>query len=302
VDIRRLEVFCRVVELKSFTRAAEAVLLTQPTVSENIRLLEEMLGEKLLDRLGREALPTPAGRILYGYARRIIQLRDEAQQALLQHRGELSGVLALGGSTIPGAYLLPQLIESFRQSCPQVQLNLRIADTAWVVAALLDGELELGVIGARWKDQRIESDQAFADELVLAVAADHPWAGRRSVRLDELEDQPFLLREQGSGSRMVMSQVLREHGFDPERLKVVAEMGSSEAVRQGVKLRLGVSILSSLAVAEDVQRGALATVPLEGVRIRRPFFLVRRRGRQLSPLALAFFDHLQSAGIGSGGE
>jgi len=301
VDIRRLEVFCRVVELKSFTRAAEAVLLTQPTVSENIRLLEETVGEKLLDRLGREALPTPAGQILYEYARRIIQLRDQALQALLQHRGELSGVLALGASTIPGAYILPQLIESFRQSCPQVQLNLRIADTAGVAAALLDGELELGVIGARWKDQRLESDQAFADELVLAVAADHPWAGRRSVRLEQLEDQPFILREQGSGSRMVMNQSLREQGFDPERLRVVAEMGSSEAVRQGVKLRLGISILSSLAVAEDVQRGVLATVPLEGVRIQRPFYLVRRRGRQLSPLAHAFYDHLQAAGAGSGG-
>jgi len=298
VDIRRLEVFCRVVELKSFTRAAEAVLLTQPTVSENIRLLEETVGEKLLDRLGREALPTPAGRILYGYARRIIQLRDEALQALLQHRGELSGVLTLGGSTIPGAYLLPQLIESFRLGCPQVQLKLRISDTAGVVAALLEGELELAVVGARWKDQRLDCDQVFSDELVLALSVDHPWAVRTSVRLEELAEQPFILREQGSGSRMVMSQALREHGFDPDRLKVVAEMGSSEAVRQGVKLRLGIAILSSLAVAEDVQRGALVTVPLDGVRLRRPFYLVRRRGRQLSPLALAFYEHLQGAGGG----
>jgi len=296
VDIRRLEVFCRVVELKSFTRAAEAVLLTQPTVSENVRLLEETVGEKLLDRLGREALPTPAGRILYGYARRILQLRDEAMQALLQHRGELTGILTLGASTIPGAYLLPQLIETFRLCCPQVQLNLRITDTAGVVTALLEGELELGVVGARWKDQRLDCDQAFADELVLTVGAGHPWAGRASVSLKELADQPFILREQGSGSRMVMSQALRDHGFDTDRLKVVAEMGSSEAVRQGVKLRLGISILSSLAVAEDVQRGVLATVPLEGVRIFRPFYLVRRRGRQLSPLALAFFNHLQGAG------
>ena len=127
------------------------------------------MGEKLLDRLGREALPTPAGRILYGYARRIIQLRDEALQALLQHRGELSGVLTLGGSTIPGAYLLPQLIESFRLGCPQVQLKLRISDTAGVVAALLEGELELAVVGARWKDQRLDCDQVFSDELVLAL-------------------------------------------------------------------------------------------------------------------------------------
>jgi len=297
VDIRRLEVFCRVLELKSFTRAAEAVLLTQPTVSENIRLLEETVGERLLDRLGREVLPTPAGRILYGYARRIIQLRDEAMQAMHQYRGDLSGTLALGASTIPGAYVLPSLIESFRLYHPAIQLHLRIADTAAVVEELLHDRLELGLVGALLKEQRLDCDEAFADELVLTLHPDHSWAGRESVCPDELGNEPFILREQGSGTRLVMSQALREHGFDPAKLRVVAEMGSSEAVRQGIKSRLGISILSSLAVAEDVQRGDLVTVPLEGVCIRRPFYLVRRKGRQLSPLALAFYEHLRRAGV-----
>jgi len=301
VDIRRLEVFCRVLELKSFTRAAEAVLLTQPTVSENIRLLEETVGERLLDRLGREVLPTPAGRILYSYARRIIQLRDEAMQAMHQFRGDLSGTLALGASTIPGAYILPPLIESFRLYHPAIQLHLRIADTAAVVEDLLDDRLELGLVGARLKEQRLDCDEVFADELVFTLYPDHPWAGREPVRLDELENEPFILREQGSGTRLVMSEALREHGFDPVKLRVVAEMGSSEAVRQGIKSRLGVSILSSLAVAEDVKRGDLVTVPLEGMCIRRPFYLVCRKGRQLSPLALAFYEHLRRAGSGSQG-
>jgi DNA-binding transcriptional LysR family regulator len=298
VDIRRLEVFCRVLELKSFTRAAEAVLLTQPTVSENIRLLEETVGERLLDRLGREVLPTPAGRILYGYARRIIQLRDEALQAMRQYGGDLSGTLALGASTIPGAYILPSLIESFRLDHPAIQLQLRIGDTAAVVEELLHDRLELGLIGARLKERRFDCDEAFADELVLTLYPGHFWAGRRSVRPEELESEPFILREQGSGTRLVMSQVLREHGVDPAKLRVVAEMGSSEAVRQGIKSRLGISILSSLAVAEDLRRGDLVTVPLEGMCIRRPFYLVRRKGRQLSPLALAFYEHLRRAGTG----
>lgn len=295
MDIRRLEVFCRVLELKSFTKAAEAVLLTQPTVSENIRLLEEAVGERLLDRLGREVLPTPAGRILYGYARRIIQLRDEAMQALRHYGGDLSGTLALGASTIPGAYILPPLIESFRNYHPGIQMHLRIADTTAVVEELLHDRLELGLIGARLKEQRFDCDEAFADELVLTLHPDHAWAGRESVRPDELESEPFILREQGSGTRLVMSQALRECGFDPTRLRVVAEMGSSEAVRQGIKSRLGISILSSLAVAEDVRRGDLVVVPLEGMLIRRPFYLLRRKGRQLSPLALAFYEHLRQA-------
>jgi len=295
MDIRRLEVFCRVLELKSFTRAAEAVLLTQPTVSENIRLLEETVGERLLDRLGREVLPTPAGRILYGYARRIIQLRDEAMQAMHQYRGDLSGTLSLGASTIAGSYILPPLIESFRASHSSIQLHLRIADTAAVVEELLQDRLELVLVGAAPKDQRLEYEEAFADELVLVLPPGHAWAGRESVSLAELAEEPFILREQGSGSRLVMSEALRKQGFDPARLRVVAEMGSSEAVRQGVRARLGISILSSLAVADDVRRGDLVTVPLETLRIRRPFFLVRYRGRQLSPLALAYYDHLRQA-------
>ena len=295
MDIRRLEVFCRVLELRSFTRAAEAVLLTQPTVSENIRLLEETVGERLLDRLGREVLPTPAGRILYSYARRIIQLRDEAMQAMQQYRGELTGTLALGASTIPGAYILPPLIESFRLHHPAIQLQLRIADTTAVVEELLHDRLELGLIGARLKEQRFDCDEMFADELVLTLYPGHPWVGRTSVRPQELESEPVILREQGSGTRLVMSQALREQGVDVARLLVVAEMGSSEAVRQGIKSRLGISILSSLAVAEDVQRGDLLTIPVEGMRIRRPFFLIRRKGRQLSPLALAFYEHLRKA-------
>jgi len=298
VDIRRLEVFCKVLELKSFTRAAEAVLLSQPTVSENIRLLEDLVGEKLLDRLGREVLPTPAGRILYEYARRIIQLRDEALQAMRQYRGELSGTLALGASTIPGAYLLPPQIESFRLCYPDVQLQLRIGDTAAVVEELLQGGLELGLVGARSREPRLESEALFADELQLTLYPDHRWAERSEVQPEELAGEPFILREQGSGSRLVMSQALREHGFDPGRLQVVAEMGSSEAVRQGIKSRLGISILSSLAVAEDLQRGTLVSVPLGGLRLHRPFYLLRRRNRQLSPLALAFYEHLQRAGRG----
>lgn len=296
MEIRRLEVFCKVVELKSFTRAAEAALLSQPTVSEQIRLLEEALGEKLLDRLGREVLPTPAGEILYRYARRILQLRDEAQQAIREFGGRLAGQLRLGASTIPGTYLLPRLLESFKAHHPAIQATLKIAGTAVVAGDLLDGNLELGLIGAPWKDPRLECSELFGDELVLAVHAEHPWSKRRAIAPEELADEPFILRENGSGTRMVMSQALKESGFDPARLTVVAEMESTEAVRQGIKAGLGISILSFLAVEEDVRWGSLMTVPIKGVCMERSFYLIRRKNRQLSPLGLAFFRHLQSAG------
>ncbi len=290
MDIRRLEIFCRVVELKSFTRAAEACLLSQPTVSEHIRQLEESLDEKLLDRLGRQALPTPAGDILYRYARQIILLRDEAVQAMENHKGITSGTLTIGASTIPGAYILPALIEAFKAQNPSIRLTLKISGTRAIIEALAQGHIELAIIGAKSKNQDLECRDIFSDELVLAVHPQHPFAHKGSVSVQELEGQPFLLREEGSGTRIAMTESLGYHKFDLSRLDVVAEMGSTEAVRQSIKAGLGISFLSSLAVREDIKNGTLAQVDIEGIKILRPLYLVQRKGRQLTPLALSFLE------------
>ncbi|MEJ2034459.1 MAG: selenium metabolism-associated LysR family transcriptional regulator [Deltaproteobacteria bacterium] len=295
MDLHRLEVFCRVVELKSFTKAAEAVYLSQPTVSEHIRSLEEMVGQKLVDRLGREALPTPAGQILYRYALELLQLRQEALQSIQHYSGKLAGHLTLGASTIPGTYILPPLIGSFKARYPDIQTTLRITNSRLTAEGVLNGELELGVIGARWNEATLEWEEIFADELVVAAHPEHPLARRSQVALAELLQEPFIMRERFSGTRKVMSKILAEHGADLSRLPVVAEMGSTEAVRQSIKARIGISILSRLAVTEDLERGTLATVAIEGIEMHRPFYLVKRRHRELSPLCTAFLQQIRAA-------
>jgi len=294
MEMRRLEVLCKVIELKSFTKAAEALLLSQPTVSEHIRSLEEALGERLIDRLGREVLATPAGRLFYQYARNIIQLREEAVQALEQFKGNLSGHLTLGASTIPGTYVVPRFIGSFKAVNPAIQMTLQISDTAQIVREVLEGNLEAGLIGSKWNDRRILLEELFTDELVLCVFTGHSWARKKRIRQEELIGEPFILRERGSGTRMVMERILEEHGFDSSRLFVVAEMGSTEAVRQGIKARIGLSILSRHAVEDDIQHGTLAPVEIEGIRFYRPLYLIQRRNRRLSPLCAAFLDHLRT--------
>lgn len=295
MDMRRLEVLCKIVELRSFTRAAEALSLSQPTVSEHLRSLEEMVNEKLIDRLGREILPTPAGKVFYQYARNIIKTRDEAIQALEQFKGRLSGRLILGASTIPGTYLLPRLVGAFKEVHPAIRITLRIADTAAVVEDVLDGSLEAGVIGSRWNDRRLTLEEVFADELVLCVYPEHPWARKRGVGIEEIIRRPFILREEGSGTRMVMTKILEDHGVDIAKLDVVAEMGSTEAVKQGIKSRIGISILSRQAVEEDVACKRLSVLPIKGVNLSRPLFLVQRRNRQTSPVCQAFLEYLAAA-------
>ncbi len=161
-----------------------------------------------------------------------------------------------------------------------------------MVSRIIDGSLEAGLIGAKWDDRRLILDQVFSDELVLAVYPEHPWASGEGIALEELANQPFILRERGSGTRRVMAQALEACGFNPSRLHVVAEMGSTEAVRQGIKARIGISILSSHAVAEDIQRGTISRIAIRGVSINRSFYLVQRKNRQSSPLCLAFLKHL----------
>ena len=292
MDLRKLEVFCKVYELKSFSRAGKACLLSQPTVSEHIRHLETHLDVRLFDRLGREVVPTRAGEILYNYARRMLNLKREARQTLERYRGKMSGDLELGGSTIPGQYILPTLIGRFRENFPAIFIKLVIADTMKITNMVLDGGLELGVVGAKVKNNKLQYEQLFDDELVLAVSPDHHWAKRSAIRLEELPQAPFIMREQGSGTRMTMLEILEQAGLDSQEFKVVAEMGSTDAIRQAIKAKVGVSILSRRAIADELQFKQLCHVPVKGLSLGRHFYLVTHNKRSRSPVGQAFVDYL----------
>ncbi|GIX48294.1 MAG: LysR family transcriptional regulator [Candidatus Tectimicrobiota bacterium] len=293
LDLRQLEIFYYVAKCRSFSRAADLLLLTQPTVSGHIKALEDRLALVLFDRRGREVRLTRAGEVLYGYARRLLATKAAALQALQELQGGLRGELVLGGSSIPGQYLLPRLLGVFRQHYPDITVTLTITDTANVLERIVHGELEVGMVGAHLPHPQVVYWPVVDDELVLVVARHHPWAAQRRVPLAALAHQPFLQRERGSGSRLVVEQTLRQHGFDPAALRVVAEMGSTEAIKQGVKAGLGVAIVSRLALADELQAGTLQAVELAGVRMQRHFFLVRHRGRPLSPLSQTFIRFVE---------
>ena len=288
MDMKRLDFFCQVVELKSFTRAAEKLHLTQPTVSEGVRLLEETLGELLLDRMGREVLPTPAGKVLHRYARRILQLRDEATRAVSELSDSAGGLLSMGASTIPGAYLLPRLIESYAAEYPGAEVSLRISGTGQILDDLLHERLELALVGGMSNVRGLEWHACFGDELILIVPPKHRWASRSQIDPAELLEEPILLREAGSGTRTTLEHHLRQHKIEPAKLHVLAEMGSNEAVKQGVRGGLGVAVISGLSVTDEIERGNLVSLKLTGELLSRPFYLVQRSGRQLTSAAESF--------------
>jgi DNA-binding transcriptional LysR family regulator len=294
MDLRRLEIFARVAELGSFSRAAEALYLTQPTVSEHIRALEDELGVQLLDRLGRGATPTRAGQLFLAYTHRLLALAREARQAIDQFQGRMSGELVVGGSTIPGEYVLPALIGQFKGKYPDIMITLVIGDSRQVTDWVEEGRVEVGIVGARPAARTVESRELMSDELVVVVPATHAWAQREAVTLAELREEPLIVRERGSGSRGALERALDEAGLDLDAFRVAGEIGSTQAIKQGVRAGVGVSLISRRAVEDECRAKLLRCVRIRDLRVARAFHLVTHRDRSRSPLAVAFLEFVES--------
>jgi DNA-binding transcriptional LysR family regulator len=294
MDLRQLEVFSGVYELRSFSRTASALRLTQSTVSEHVRLLEEELGTRLFDRLSRETVPTRAGELLYGYAKQMLALRAEARQALGEFLGQVTGNLLVGGSTIPGEYVLPAVIGRFRERHPRVSITLQISDTRGIVQAVLEGQVDVGVVGADPSGRGLEVKPLMPDELVLVVPAGHPWQGRATVTLDELRTEPLIVREPGSGSRQTLEEALEAAGRSLLDMRVVAEMGSTSAIKQAIKAGIGVSVMSSRAVEDECRLGLLDCIKFQDLPVKRQFYVITHASRSRSPLCRAFLDFLET--------
>jgi DNA-binding transcriptional LysR family regulator len=231
--------------------------------------------------------------VLFGYAKRLLSTKTAALQALQELQGGLRGELVLGGSSIPGQYILPAVLGQFKRHYPDITVFLSITDTMDILERLVHGEVELGFVGACVPHPQVVYCPFVDDELVLAVAPDHPWAAQGTVPLAAVYTEPFIQRERGSGSRLVIEQTLKQHGVDPATLRVTAEMGSTEAIKQGIKAGIGVSIISRIALTDELHVGSLRTVVIQDVVLRRSFYIIRHKGRTLSPLGQTFTRFLQ---------
>jgi len=294
-DLRQLEIFRKVVELESFSKAANAVCLAQASVSERIATLENMVGTRLLDRLGRQVVPTKAGELLYKHAVLLLDMKKTASLEMQDFIGLKRGEILIGGSTIPGEYILPKIIGRFREKYPLVSVTLTIGDTSEIERLVLKGALELGVIGSRSRHRSLIHHELWKDELILAVPVQHRLAGKKVVSLEELLEEPFILREVGSGTLRIMEDYLQaSRSRGSGSLNVVARLGTSTAIKEGIKAGLGISILSSRAVETEVKAGILEALKIKGLSMSRSFYLIRDKRRIASPLCQAMLDFLQA--------
>ena len=295
VNMLQLEALVHLVEERSFSRAARRMYLSQPSLTKHIRNLEDALGAKVVNRASRAFTLTPEGRVVYDYARRILKLREEAVERVMRARAAEEGDIRIAASTIPATYILPTAIAAFREKFPAIRAAVRAADSSEVIETVLENGAEIGFIGKEPAGAKLASEPLWRDRMVLAVPAAHPWAKRKTVRVRELEKEPFVIRERGSGTRDAFERCLAEAGkTDLSRFRVVAEMGSSEAVKEAVIAGVGLSVISIYAVRREIASGILAALPIEGCPVERFFHVIHRRHFDLMAHHRIFLDFIRA--------
>jgi DNA-binding transcriptional LysR family regulator len=295
MTLRQFEVFLAIARAGSFRRAAEALHLSQPALSQHVRELETALGARLFDRLARRVALTDAGQVLAEHATRLFVTLADARQAIQDLQGLERGALTIGASTTPGIYVLPRLLGAFRQRYPGIELTLRLGNSEEIERLVRASELDLGLVGGHQACPGASCLNAgLPDELRLVVPPGHRWATGREIAPKRLADEPLLMREPGSATRELTERTLRAAGV---RYRPGLMLEHPEAIKQAVLAGLGVAFLSIHAIPGEVATGRLHALRLRGLRLIRHFHLLHHEARALSASARAFRTLLETARI-----
>ena len=273
---RRLQVFHTVARLLSFTKAAETLHMTQPAVTFQVRQLEEYFNTRLFDRTHNRISLTDAGERVFEYADKIFDLYGQMENAVREMTGEISGTLTIGASTTIAEYMLPPLLGDFKAEYPDVSIHLKVSNSDGIVHMVENNTIDLGVIEAPVSNKNLVVQECRKDQLVAIPAPNHPLASKKVVKLEELIEYPFICREEGSGTREVVSEYLNHSDGCEVGLNISMELGSPEAVKGAVEAGMGVSIVSRATIQKELQLGTLVSVRLDPTP-ERPFSFVHQK-------------------------
>lgn len=291
MNLEKLKVFQTVVQLGSFTGAAEKLYLTQSAISKQIKALEEYYNTPLFDRIGNKTLLTPAGETLLSYVNEILNLAGEARGALRELQDLHRGTLHISTSMTVGVHLLPRVLNSFRESFPNIDVTVDITNSVHAVESVLSGTAEIGLVGAIIDRHNLNYLPFYTEHLKLIVGYNHPWAKKLPETPDELANQHFLLREKGSGMRKMLEDRLLEYGV---KLKSKMELGSTEVIIRFVETGIGVSIVSEHAVSREVELGLIKALNLPFLDLKRYFYMVYNKEKSPTAAFKAFVHHMEN--------
>ncbi len=273
---RRLQVFHTVARLLSFTKAAEALHMTQPAVTFQIRQLEEYFNTRLFDRTHNRITLTEVGDQVYEYAEKIFEQYTLMENTVKEMIGDVSGILMIGASTTIAEYLLPILLGDFKTKYPNVRIHLKVSNTDEIVSMVENNVIDLGVVEAPVSNKNLAVELCRMDQLVAIVPPKHPLAERHEVMVQELVTYPYISREEGSGTREVITEYFNQAKLSPDTLNIVMELGSPEAIKGAVAAGMGVSILSRVSIQKDLQLGLLKAINLNPS-LERPLSFVHQK-------------------------
>jgi len=289
MDIHHLRVFASVFKNKSFSKASEELHLSQPTVSDHIKTLEEELRCRLFDRLSREIIPTKEAFLLIGKALEVIENLEGIKDLLNESRKDMTGHLMIGASTIPGTYILPELSASFRREHPSVFFEIIVSDSQRIVDKVSEHDLTIGIVGAKIEARNIQYTAFLHDEL---IAIGSPKIAKHSIHIDDLAQIPMIIREKGSGTRREFEKILEDAGFDIHQLPVAGIFGSTDAVKQAAKEGMGIAIVSRRSVRDELKCNILKEIRIKDVDMKRQFYIITHMKRTLPHLYKTFLEYL----------
>ena len=290
MNLNHLAIFDAVAREGSITRAGERLRISQPAVSKQLKAFEDAFGVALVERLPKGVRLTEAGELLSGYSRRIFAMAEEAERAVAELQGLKRGRLTIGASTTIGIYFLPELLARFRKRYPKIDLHMEVSNTLVIQQALMDHRVDVAVTEGFVHWPELDARVFFVDEIVPIVAPGHPLASARRVSLRRFCDEPLLMREEGSGTREVIEEALKQKGI---AVQPILNLGSTEAIKRSVAAGVGVAFVSALTIEQEVRDRRLVTFRLRDCRLRRSLHVVQRRERAVSKAAAAFLQLLE---------
>jgi DNA-binding transcriptional LysR family regulator len=293
MEDHRLKAFCLAIEMKSFSKAAEAKFMTQSAISHLVKKLEDELGVRLFIRKGKTVIPTPAGKLLYDHAKRILEQFTKMEDDLYALMQRVKGTLSIGADITAATYLLPQVFYSFSKDYPEVKVDLSVSSAETIMNGLREGKTEIGIFAGAIKKSSVFAEEIAEDEIVIIASDDNPLAERKTLASQDLVSQPFIMPEAGSGLRELIDGFLLRIGMDPERIKVSMTLGNPELIVQMVQSGIGISLVSKWSVFRAIKDGSVKLLNVPGKKLRRKFYLVSLEKESSTLVAAKFRDFIK---------
>lgn len=294
MEDHKLKVFCTVAETKSFSKTSEIIHLTQPAVSLQIQALEELYETKLFDRSSGTINLTPSGEILYKYAKQILSLYAEASKEISKITGFIKGCVKVGAGTTVGNYILPAVAVDFKKKHPKIRVSISIGNAKRVLELLNSSMIDFGIISEMPGKSKFNVEPIISDELCVICSSEHPLSNQKLVSIYDLVKEPFVIREEGSSTRVIIERFLADHGLSISDLHVALILGSTGSIKEAVERGIGLAIVSKWSIRKEVSCGNLRILKLKEGKIKRDFYIVLPKNSVLSPAVEEFISYLKN--------